>query len=250
MPKKHEKKQLTEEEVVSKYAPKIEDFLGGEWCAHGVLILEAMNSFERRVVHAYAETLGLDHKTGVTKGGGHKELVIRKADWTNGLEAQLEADLERVGSVLSNNGDSFVVFEGGCGRGVTTRDTRGLFYGLAPRGSGDWDLTVTATPKQHAAAGIENEEDRTEYIECEDLESLLVDLLQCDYDFVCPNGDGEEGGCEIPDGAQWREYPCACWQGQRVHPQKVCWGQEWDGNSGDVHFETDEYCFLVEYSTS
>lgn len=246
MPQKDEKKRgkLTDDDVVAKYAPKIEEFLSGEWSQHGVLILEAMNSFERRVVHAFAEGLGLDHKSGREVAGGHKEVIIRRADWSVApQEAILDADLERVASEMSNNQqEPFVVFEGSAYAGTTTPDSRGLLCGLEPRGSGDWDMTITATPKQAAAGG--NQQDCTEYVpeyvQCQDLESLLLDLLHCDYAFVCPNG-----GC--PENL---ENPCACWQGQAVRPQKVCWIDEWDGNCGDVSFETDEYCFTIEYSTS
>jgi len=258
MPKQHEKKQeqtrLTDDDVLAKYAPKITEFLSGEWSHTGVLTLEAMNSFERRVVHAYAEGLGLDHKS---KDGhfqaGYKEVVVRRADWSVSLpeggevplEAQLEADLERVASVLSNNEEPFIVFEGSAAEGTTTPDSHGLLYGLEPRGSGDWDLTITAMPKQRAGG---NQQYTPVYIECEDLESLLVDLLCVDYVYVCPNG-----GCPTDwrrEGGSSVEYPCACWQGQKVNPQKVCWSCEWDGNSGDVSFETDQYCFEIVYSTS
>jgi hypothetical protein len=141
---------------------------------------------------------------------------------------------------------SFVVFEAeSCT--ITTPDSRGLLCGVQPLGSGEWDVTVEATLKtahQKVDSSIDNA------TECS-LESVMLDVLGCDYKYVCPIDGYQSSTCDHePKWSHQATGPCACWQGQTHRPRNAGVSVEWDGNSGSVCWETDTHFFDMSYSTS
>ena len=140
-------------------------------------------------------------------------------------------------SEMSSEEGTFVVFEGAACSGTITPDTRHLLHGIQPVGHGDWDIEVTATPQKDptsdgAPQGCEGS------VACEDFESLLLDLMHCDYKYICKSGE------HSPE-----DTPCACFPDKYV-PQNVWVNSEWDGNSGEVSWDSDGFSFVIEYSTS
>lgn len=134
---------------------------------------------------------------------------------------------------------SFTVFEAQSRR-TTTSDSRGLLCGVEPSGSGDWDCTITAKPKNADSGDSPTREDANKSKTLED----VMYLLSCDHKYICPTG-----GCPVMSSAEATE-PCACWQGKKNIPQNVDEVCEWDGNSGEVCWETDTHVFEMEYATS
>ena len=137
---------------------------------------------------------------------------------------------------------SFIVFEGSASGGTTTSDVRGLLCGVEPKGSGDWDCTIKAKPK-NADSG-DSPPTHEDAKKCKTTLQDVMYLLDCDHKYICPTG-----GCPVMSSAEATE-PCACWQGKKNIPQNVDEVCEWDGNSGEVCWETDTHVFEMEYATS
>ena len=157
------------------------------------------------------------------------------------IHSMLEADVERVASRVGPP-EPVVVFEADSCQ-IETTDVQGLLCGIQPRGSGDWDCTITATPKPLDSGDVQC----FPYAEeCENLESVMLDFCNCDYVYICPTGACEE--------APWYSHEatesCPCWQAEKHIPQNVQVNCEWDGNSGEVSWETDTHFFEMDYSTS
>ena len=230
----------TEEAVAAEWKPTLLDFCKG---SEDKLELPPMNSFKRRVVHALAEECGLQH-TSVGEGKAKYVVVTRLAGGV--LEgAAAAASLPPASSPPDN---SFLVFEADSCR-ITTQDSRGLLCGIEPRGSGDWDCTVEATSKN--AQQLVDSPIHKDAIACNNLESMMLDVLSCDYKYVCPIDGYQSSTCDhTPKWSNEATEPCACWQGKKHIPQNVCVCEEWDGNSGSVSWETDTHLFAMTYSTS
>mmetsp|Transcript_65204 Transcript_65204/g.76610 ORF Transcript_65204/g.76610 Transcript_65204/m.76610 type:complete len:234 (+) Transcript_65204:260-961(+) len=139
---------------------------------------------------------------------------------------------------------SFIVFEAQSRR-TTTSDSRGLLCGVEPSGSGDWDCTIKAKPKNADSGDSPTYEDYQSEAEkrCKTLEDVMY-LLSCDHKYICPTGS-----CPVMSSAKATE-PCACWQGKKNIPQNVDEVCEFDGNSGEVFWETDTHFFEMQYATS
>ena len=133
---------------------------------------------------------------------------------------------------------SFIVFEAESRR-TTTSDSRGLLCGVEPYGSGDWDCTIKAKPKNADSADSPTYENDKNYKTLED----VMYLVGCDHQYVCPTGS-----CPVMSSSKGK--PCACWQGKKNIPQNVDELCEFDGNSGEVGWETDTHVFEMEYATS
>ena len=137
---------------------------------------------------------------------------------------------------------AFTVFEAQSRR-TTTSDSRGLLCGVEPSGSGDWDCTITAKPKNADSGDLPTQVQNEDASKCKTLEDVMY-LLSCDHKYICPTG-----GCPVMSSAEATE-PCACWQGKKNIPQNVDELCEFDGNSGEVGWETDTHVFEMEYATS
>lgn len=149
---------------------------------------------------------------------------------------------------MSIEDHAFVVFEGEASSGgTTTADARHLLQGIEPKGYGDWEIEIRAVPKDSPCTRSDLERDANngnppdcdDYVACEDLESLLVDLMHCDYNFVDTTGEQ----CDTPRHS-------AAWEGMSHAPQNVRFVSEWDGNSGTVSWESVEHFFVMQYDTS
>ena len=174
------------------------------------------------------------------------------------------------------------VFEASQAHGPSTPDTNQLLKGIVPEASGDWSMTIMATPRADRASGTPHVAEGV----YEDLQHLLWDN-HCNFTSVklctrhstsatsslharraslththpllaslailllppSPSCKCKTGEHPILRDEENQDLPCACWPDKHV-PENFCVNCEWDGNCSELSWDSGGYTFSLELNTS